>query len=136
MENGRANNGTSDLYKGARRSAHGKPTSDHQKRRGGKGLLVGAIFRQALLDLGYSPDSHVYDVDDDYLLYEKGTASNDFVSRVRSFYRSLSPFKRRILVCDYLEKGRHYRFWWLEYADEREYAKNCHEVVQRLKEAF
>ena len=30
--------------------------------RGGKGGIVGAIFRQSLINLGYSPDAHVYDI--------------------------------------------------------------------------
>lgn len=104
--------------------------------RGGKGRIVGAIFRQSLINLGYSPDAHVYDIINDYFRYEVGSASNRFVRKVKDFYDSLDDFRRRIFLCEFLERGRHYPFWWLEFTTKKEYLNKLRDMKRRLNKAF
>ena len=101
-----------------------------------RGYIVGAIYRQALIDLGCSPDSHVYDIDESCFCYRRGSASNLFLRRVKRMYDSLKGLERKVFLCDYLEKGRHYPFWYLEFVSREDYEKSDRELRRRLSKAF
>jgi len=99
-------------------------------------LLVGAVYRQALIEVGYSPDYHIYDLNSDFLYRHEDIAGAKFLIMVREFYRTLPNYEKRIFVCEYLEVGRHYAFWWLEFMDFRGFSKRCHDVLAKADKAF
>lgn len=99
-------------------------------------LLVGAVFRQALIEVGYSPDYHIYNLDSSFLFRHQEKASAKFLLMVRDFYRSLPDYEKRIFVCEYLEAGRHYPYWWLEYMDFRGFSKRSHDVLAKASKTF
>lgn len=88
-----------------------------------------------MLDLGFSPDSHIYDFRGDRLLYAKGTASNRLIHRALLLYDLLGDFDRRVFVCEFLESGRHYPFWYMQFTNRKRFLrarKNVGEIVFRV----
>src|SRR5574344_3121279 len=86
-----------------------------------KSYLIGAIYRQSLIEVGHSPDYHVYDLEKGFLEHKCDSAAGLFVNRVYDFYFSLHGLERRVFLCECLEHGRHYPYWWLEMCDQRKY---------------
>lgn len=84
--------------------------------------LFNALYRKALIDIGLSPDTHVYDLKFQFLA-RRGTASARFLLLSLYYYLDLCKEERRIFVNDVLERGRHYRFWWLEFHTPEEYSE-------------
>ncbi len=101
-----------------------------------RALMVGAVYRQALIDVGYSPDYHVYDLDRSFLRRHDNLAAARFLLTVSDFYRSLPSIERRIFLCEYLEFGRHYRFWWLEFMDFRGFSKRAKDLLAKAAKTF
>ncbi len=93
---------------------------DHVKE--GVFKLLRAMYRHALQHLGYSPDAHVYDLRDGELARKLG-ASSLFLRLILHRYNSLDKEAQRYFLIEVLEKGRHYRFWWLAYYTPDEYRK-------------
>lgn len=84
-------------------------------------LVLGAAVRQALIEIGYSPDEHIYDVDKDFLLRHQDKVAARFILRVREYFDGLTVLEQLSFLNDVLEYGRHYKFWWLEYLDSKQY---------------
>lgn len=101
------------------------------------GTLVGALYRQALVEIGFSPDAHVYDLERGFIERKsKKALAARFVLLVMDFYASLSAIRKKVFLCDFLECGRHYRFWWLEFFDRRDYRLALISVGRTTKERF
>ncbi len=91
--------------------------------------------RSSLIELGKSPDAHVYDFDEDYLESHPSPASL-FLKAVKGFYDGLDSFKKRVFVSECLEVGRIYPFWYYGWISEPVYRKERKSVIALFKEAF
>jgi len=94
--------------------------------------ILRAAYRQALVEVGHSPDFHIYDLDSGFLVRKQHLAAGRFLLKLYWYYLQLDDLKRRIFVCEFLEKGRHYHFWWFEYCDIALYSAKKSEVFNRL----
>lgn len=102
-----------------------------------RSLILGELFRQALIECGYSPDAHIYDLDQGYLRRKKSTASVRYVLDAIRFYDSLPDFEARVYLCQVLEYGRHFQFWWLLYTPNKwKYLRAYSAVLNKLDKFF
>ena len=93
-------------------------------------------FRLALLQAGKSPDYHVYDLTDEFLLSRGKSKPVKLLIKVKTFYDTLEPEEQKFFVYEYLEPERHYRFWYmLDYRD-KEWASFHAYMERKVKEAF
>jgi hypothetical protein len=100
-------------------------------------ILLNALFRSALLELGYSPDEHLENVDRARLLSKLSLASSRFLLRLWDFYSDgLNPLEQRIFYTEVLEKGRHYMWWWFGDAIQREYCKAGRSLGKKIDRYF
>jgi hypothetical protein len=101
-----------------------------------KALLIGAVYRQSLVEVGHSPDFHVYDLDRGTLERKRHLASARFLLQVMDFYDGLPEFERKIFLCECLESGRHYAFWWLDFGDKRRFYRATHLLLRKTSADF
>jgi len=100
-------------------------------------LILNALYRHALMDLGYSMDEHIENIDMLRLFSHMNLASSRFLLKVMSFYsNALTPLEQRIFYTEVLEKGRHYLWWWFEYANTKEYALAAHCLREKIARYF
>lgn len=101
-----------------------------------RSLILGALYRQSLIYLGMSPDTHVYDLDYDYLS-SKDSIQAKFLMDIVDFYLSLNELESKIFVCQVLEYGRYFPFWWMNYLkEENDYKRFYHETLKRIDSRF
>lgn len=93
-------------------------------------------FRHALLNIGKSPDYHVYDLDYDELIHLPNAREKAFLIKVRQFYDGLDYEKKRIFVNEVLEKHRVYPFWFYDYDNLLEFERNRKSVLLSLRSAI
>jgi hypothetical protein len=101
-----------------------------------KAWLVGAVYRQSLIEVGHSPDYHVYDLEKAFLVRKQTHAAGAFVKRVYDFYYSLHGLERKVFLCECLEYGRHYAYWWLPMCDQKKYSRTVSEVFRKTSSSF
>ncbi|MBP5091655.1 MAG: hypothetical protein J6328_03755 [Bacilli bacterium] len=98
---------------------------------------LGKTYRLALLDLGRSPDSHIYDLgEQDFYLADAESRSYRFLKSLSAFYHSLPFLEGEIFVKECLEKGRHYRYWYLGGSNVKIYRRSKRALFEKMKEAF
>lgn len=100
-----------------------------------KSLLVGAMYRQSLVQVGKSPDYHLKNLTDDFLVC-LSSAAGAFLRKVKAFFFSLDPLEGEIFVNECLEHGRHYRFWYLSFYKDADYKKDLLGIYSRVATAF
>lgn len=89
-------------------------------------------YRESLLYVGKSPDYHIFDLSTDFLDNLKDSKAKRFLNGLRRYFIRLDEEKKRIFVCDILEFGRHYPFWYIEEYTRREYERILREVVEEV----
>ncbi len=94
--------------------------------------IVGAMYRQALINIGFSPDTHIYDLPLDRIKKNHHSSSGKYVLRIAETYNSLEGMEKDIFLMDFLEKGRHYRFWYLSLCNDRDYKKARKETLKDI----
>lgn len=72
-----------------------------------------ALYRQALINEGFSADTHLYDLPINRIKKEERNVSRDFILELFSINSLLPIDERTIFINEFLEKGRHYAFWYL-----------------------
>lgn len=92
-------------------------------------------YRLSLIELGKSPDAHVYHCDEEYLDRHPCQASS-YLRRVKRFYDGLDPFKKRVFLSECLEVGRIYPFWYYGWMSDPAYRKERKKVIEAFKEEF
>ena len=92
-------------------------------------------MRASLIEVGKSPDCHVYDFDEKFLEGHPSKASI-YLRKLKKFYDGLDYFKRRIFVSECLEVGRVYPFWYYGWMSPPCYRKERRSVIDAFKEAF
>ena len=98
---------------------------------------INALYRLSLMDLGYSPDEHLENVDPWRLEHYSDRATAQFLLKVYDlYYHELTPTQRRIFYTDVLEKDRHYHWWWMEFFIRKDYAKACLGTYGKLTQSF
>ncbi len=99
-------------------------------------LLLGALYRQSLVQVGMSPDTHVFDLDYDYLS-SKDSIQAKFLMDVIDFYLELNELESKIFICQILEYGRYFPFWWMNYLfEEKEYKRLYLDTLKRVNSHF
>lgn len=101
-----------------------------------KSGLLGALARQALIDIGHSPDFHIYDLDREELVRKSHLTAGRYLLDLYDFYMSLDPLDRAVFVSEVLERGRHYRFWWLSYFEPGEFLPALRNVYSLASSNF
>ncbi|HIU44886.1 MAG TPA: hypothetical protein IAC52_01125 [Candidatus Enteromonas pullicola] len=101
-----------------------------------KSLLVGALYRQSLVQVGKSPDYHLRRLDEDFIEHLPKTAAGKFLRKVKSFYGGLDPLQQEVFVNECLEHGRHYKFWYMPYFRDKEYLKELQHIFNRVDSIF
>ena len=94
--------------------------------------ILRAAYRQALVEVGHSPDFHIYDLDSNFLVHKQNLASGRFLLKLYWFYLLQDDLSRRIFVSEFLERGRHYRFWWFEYCPYDQFEATRNQVYRSL----
>lgn len=97
---------------------------------------LGAGYRAALIELKMSPDTHIYDLSFCFLDRNRDVFAGRFLLRLLMFYCDLSINDRRIFLCEYLERGRHYKFWWFEYFESPMFTRRKAAVAALSMRAF
>lgn len=97
---------------------------------------INALYRLSLMDLGYSPDEHLENIDLWRLEHYQTRASAQFLLKVMDLYYHMDEMERRIFYTEILEKGRHYHWWWLEFEVRRDYALSCVDVYSQISQSF
>ena len=98
---------------------------------------IKSLYRRALLELGRSPDSHIYELrEQDFYLSNNQKESRDKLEKIALFYASLTKLEGEIFINDYLESGRHYRYWYLGGAASRSYQRSKKSLFEKLRAAF
>ncbi|HAS56640.1 MAG TPA: hypothetical protein DEF61_01825 [Firmicutes bacterium] len=101
-----------------------------------KALLIGQIYRQCLINLGKSPDYHVYDLSEDFLNANKNKVEGSFLRKVKDYYLTLDCLERIMFINDCLEKGRHYKFWYLNFYFVKDYSEKLKQCFASVAKAF
>ncbi len=84
-------------------------------------FIVGAMYRQALINIGFSADAHIYDLPLERIRKNHSNVSGEYILRVAETYDSLEGIEKEIFLLDFLEKGRHYQFWYLDRCNTKQY---------------
>ncbi len=92
-------------------------------------------MRRSLIEVGKSPDSHVYDFDEGFLARHRSKASI-YLRRIKNFYDGLDAFKKRIFLSECVEVGRIYPFWYYGWMSPHSYRRERKAVITAFKEAF
>lgn len=77
--------------------------------------VLGAIYRQALINIGFSADTHLYELPINGIKEREQDASTSFILEIAKLYEVLPFEEKNIFLIEFLEKGRHYNFWYLHY---------------------
>ena len=101
-----------------------------------KALILGALVRQSLIGIGYSPDYHIYELEYAELERERNRTLGDFLLGMKKFYDDLPLPERMVFLCECLEKGRHYRFWWMQYFTRQKYISTIKDVLAKTSLVF
>ncbi len=96
------------------------------------GYIVGAVYRQALINIGFSADTHIYELPRERIRKNHLNVSGRYVLRTAAAYDSLNDLEKEIFVNDFLEKGRHYRFWYLSFCNSRTYMRAKKETIKEI----
>lgn len=76
-------------------------------------------YRAALLDIGKSPDSHIYDYNEMFVNVRRHRKAVRFLRKIKAFYEGLAQEEKTLFLYECLERNRHYRYWYLgQYFDE------------------
>lgn len=100
-----------------------------------KALMIGSFYRQALIECGYSPDFHIYDLKKEELALKK-TPASQFLISVIDHYNTLDGLEKAVFVSEILERGRHYRFWWLSFFNEEDWFTELKKLWEGSAEAL
>lgn len=101
-----------------------------------KAFVMGAVYRQSLVEVGHSADFHVYDLEQDLIERKGNLAAGRFLIMTKKFYESLEGIKKKIFLCEVLERGRHYPYWYLPYADGKSFSRLSSSLYKTLSKAF
>ncbi|MCH3909919.1 MAG: hypothetical protein LKF58_02490 [Bacilli bacterium] len=97
---------------------------------------LNALYRSSLIELGYSPDEHLENLDSWRLFHFRDDAAAVLLTRVVDFYEGLSSMEKKVFYTDVLEKGRHYHWWWMEFLGNKEYTKTCVSTFNKILNYF
>jgi len=101
-----------------------------------KATVLGAVYRQSLVEVGHSADFHVYDLEQDLIERKRNLAAGKFLMIAKKYYESLEGIKKKIFLCEILERGRHYPYWYLPYADSKSFSRLSSSVYKAASKVF
>lgn len=89
--------------------------------------------RRSLLELGHSPDAHIYNLNEFFLKEKQADPSARYLLKTKRFYDGLDAFQKRVLLSECLEAGRIYPFWYYGWVSEPAYRKERKAVISAFK---
>ena len=92
-------------------------------------------YRNALLALGKSASTHIYELQDSYLLGVQDKEEGRFLGKLKRLYDTLTYLKKKIFLAESLEKGRVYPFWYYGLISEQSYGYCMRMLAKAWKEA-
>ena len=98
--------------------------------------LIKEKARRALLNLGFSPDLHIYEWGKEILEVKADCPEKECLIKMKRFYDALDTFQKRVLLAECLEYGRVYPFWYYGWTSEPAYRKERRNVLSRFKKAI
>lgn len=96
-------------------------------------LRIKEKVRKSLIDLGHSPDAHIYNWNEYFLRQRESNPSAKCLLKAKRFYDGLDAFQQRVLLSECLETGRIYPFWYYGWVSEPAYRKERKAVISAFK---
>ncbi len=94
-------------------------------------------YRKSLMDVGKSPDCHIYDLNKESLWFVKSGKGRRFITSVITFYKELDDeLDQKIFITEFLERGRHYPFWHYGVLETPMYRQRLATIYKKLDERF
>ena len=84
---------------------------------------IRSCCRRSLLSLGQSTNARIFSLPDSLFKDQKENPYARFLMSIKRHSESLDEFERRILLSEALERGLHYRYWYVSCIPEREYRR-------------
>ena len=78
------------------------------------GAHIRKRYRACLLEVGKSPDYHIYDLTLKELRGMRASDAKRFLLKLVAYYLNLCDEEKALFVREILEKDRHYRFWFYD----------------------
>lgn len=100
------------------------------------GKMVGAIYRESLKHIGYSVYTHVHELNRPLIRAIYPNQYGTYVLRVAYFYDNLDEYDRLVFQNEYIEEGRHYPYWWMEYGDTRRLNSRKIALLSKMRESL
>lgn len=104
---------------------HWKETSTSKK--------IRVRYRESLLAIGQSPDVHIYDLRYDFISPRRHPKELRFLRKIKDFYFSLDFETRCLFLNECLERGRHYKFWYLSRYEDRTFFTALAKMQEKLE---
>ena len=82
---------------------------------------VQKLYGVSLVTLGKPSCSHMYDLSDELLAAKIHPPDARVLSRVKTYFGTLNPLERKILIINLLENGTYYPFWYLPDVSTKEF---------------
>lgn len=94
-------------------------------------------YRDCLMHLGKSPDTHLYELSMESFTFSKKGEDLYLIDNLIKFYNKLeNDFMKNIFITEFLERGRHYPFWHYGLMETPMYRKCIAQVFRRCDEEF
>ena len=84
---------------------------------------IRSCCRKSLLSLGKSTNARILSLPDAFLEERKENPYARFLLSLKRHGQSLNEFERRILLSEAIERGLHYRYWYVSFIGERDYRR-------------
>lgn len=87
------------------------------------GERLRSCYRRSMLKIGKSTNASLSSLPTEMLREREALPEARFLLFLQEYYGKLSLFERRILLCEALERGLHYRFWYVASLSDRDYRR-------------
>jgi len=90
----------------------------------------------ALKEVGLSLYFHVYELKG--VIYRRycNPESVAFLNKIVDFYNGLTDFEKLMFICDFLEIGRHSKYWYEQYRNEKSYYRSRKRLYVKVCKCF
>lgn len=85
-------------------------------------------FRGSLTNLGFSPSTHVHQIDFSHISFLSSKKDIRFLNAVLAFWKELDPLQQELFIREFLEKGRYFSQWWRYYFDDADYRSEVRSI--------
>lgn len=86
-------------------------------------IALRSLYRKSLLALGRSANTPIDSLTFAYLGSRPSTPEVKFLLSCKRLYRRMQPIEKIAMKTEILERGLHYRYWYIPAISERDYRK-------------